>query len=1236
MKIVIDMQGAQSVSRCRGVGRYSMALTQAIVKLKGQHEILLALNGAFEESTQVLREHFLNYLSPSQIRVWYPPVPCDSLNLESAGNRACAEQIFLAFVSSLAPDVLLMLSLFEGLVDNAITNLPADKTSFRTAIILYDLIPYVYPEIYLQEVNYKSWYLQKINLLKKADILLSISKHSRQDAIRHLSLPPEKIIDISAGISEHFKPATLSEEDISKQKNAYGITGRYILYTGGLDSRKNFDALLLAYSKLPMQLRKMVQLVIVCQMTADAKKKFESRARELNLSPKNVVFTGFVPEEDLVRLYQACALFVFPSWYEGFGLPVLEAMRCGVPVLASNVSSLPEVAPCAEALFDPHSPEELAEKMLAALTDEELRRKLIELGLKKAELYSWEKSAELALNAIEKTVDEPRDALNHSSGQQKSKLAFVSPLPSLKTGIAYYSAELLTPLAQHYEIEVIVDQSVENEIKHLPNICIRTSTWFMQHAQNYDRILYHIGNSPFHSYMIDLLEKHPGVVVLHDFYLAGIRYYCQDNKHLPNYFMHALYHSHGYGALDSFIQEKLTCAEVQNRYPCNLAIIQNSLGIINHSSYATSLLEEWYGLKDKSLHTVRMLRNPPAQLNRYDIRVNLGIKNEDFLVCSFGNLVPTKLNSVLTQAWVNSKLATNKNCWLVFVGEPTDPGYIKLIRSCIDESQKLNIKFTGWVDAELYRNYLTAADLAVQLRSHSRGKTSAAVLDCMNYGVCTIVNAHGSLAELDQQAVFMLPDSLTEKELVDALELLWQDTKKRETIANYAKQYVADQCNPEICAQAYYDAIEACYQSRQSQLQSLVKNIAKINGTHQYNPMLIANSLAQSFVLDHQPQILVDISVLVQVDSKTGIQRVERAILLEWLNNPPAGFRIEPIYTVGNQPYRYARKFMASFLGWPSAPLVDEFINFQHGDLYFVIGLNSGFAHLQQNFYCKLQSAGVRVLFMVHDLIPCLYPSLCATNFEKLHESWLKVVAKSDGAVCVSQAVAAELSEWLTRQNIARENFKITYFHHGADIEASLPEKEVMKKSKAISFNFADLYRFLMVGTLEPRKGHADVLAAFERLWQDGVDASLIIVGKRGWKVEQLLKKIKKHPQLHKKLFWFEGINDADLEQLYQTATCLIAASYAEGFGLPLIEAARRRLPIIARDIPVFREVAGEHAYYFQQDDPQGLAANLKQWLDLYQADAHPRSDSMPWLTWKQSTKQLERALGLISQESHS
>jgi glycosyltransferase involved in cell wall biosynthesis len=196
--------------------------------------------------------------------------------------------------------------------------------------------------------------------------------------------------------------------------------------------------------------------------------------------------------------------------------------------------------------------------------------------------------------------------------------------------------------------------------------------------------------------------------------------------------------------------------------------------------------------------------------------------------------------------------------------------------------------------------------------------------------------------------------------------------------------------------------------------------------------------------------------------------------------------------------------------------------------------------------------------------------------------------------------------------------------------EFDLPDNatSIVQKSRAAP-------TFLMVGTMEPRKGHQQTLAAFETLWAQGVRANLVIVGKQGWRVEDLVQRLRNHPELGTQLHWLESVSDEYLEVIYSVSSCLIAASEGEGFGLPLIEAAQHHLPIIARDLLVFREIAGAHAFYFNGLKPGDLAEALIQWLKLYEVKSHVQSSGMNWLTWAQSTKMLLARLGIGTESAN-
>jgi glycosyltransferase involved in cell wall biosynthesis len=168
---------------------------------------------------------------------------------------------------------------------------------------------------------------------------------------------------------------------------------------------------------------------------------------------------------------------------------------------------------------------------------------------------------------------------------------------------------------------------------------------------------------------------------------------------------------------------------------------------------------------------------------------------------------------------------------------------------------------------------------------------------------------------------------------------------------------------------------------------------------------------------------------------------------------------------------------------------------------------------------------------------------------------------------------------------------------------------------------------FLMVGTVEPRKGHAQALEAFELLWQEGHQCQLVIVGKPGWNVNELVSKISANKEKGKRLFWLQNISDEYLRLVYENASCLLACSEGEGFGLPLIEAAKNNLPILVRDIAVFREVGKNNATYFSAADSYQLKQVIAKWIKDYLNNIHIDSQALLFRTWDEFTTDLIRYL---------
>jgi glycosyltransferase involved in cell wall biosynthesis len=821
---------------------------------------------------------------------------------------------------------------------------------------------------------------------------------------------------------------------------------------------------------------------------------------------------------------------------------------------------------------------------------------------------------------------------------ERPKLAFVSPLPPLKSGISFYSIELLPALSQYYDIDVIVSQESVTDKWTLDNCSIRTPEYLLGNKHRYSRVMYQVGNSPFHSYMFDLIEHVPGVVVLHDFYLGDLAYYMERHENRTNWFTRELYHSHGFhGLVDCYSNGDLH--ETLREYPMNFRLFEQSSAVIVHSSYAQQCATKFYGSKYvDQCYRIPLLRQSTLINSDENTREILGIESNDMLVCCMGHLEPHKLNVQIIDAWIASELGARGDCKLVFVGSIGSDDFAKEIESKVKNRDDITI--TGWVDDSTYQNYLSEANIAVQLRGKSRGETSAAVLDCMNYGVATIVNSSGSMDELSERDVYKLGHTDDEggllSQIIVALNELANDNELREALGEHAQQTIFSKHSPVTCAKQYSEIIEKCNISHLS-TEVLAECIANLEwqSVGQNDLVDLASRIAQSDNLGGaKKQLFVDVTVVAKDDMRTGIQRVVRSIVGELIAVDLDGYRVEPVYLSdlgGRWHYRYARQWTAKTYGCSEEHVCDDQLEYASGDILLIADFTSTMLSEvidNSDVYKTLSLSGVTVKSIVYDLLPITLPDFFPGHSTYGHKRWIDSVFKLDGAICISRSVAEELRLY-SQKNLSDDpsEFPIDWFHLGADINASSPSKGLPENYLTVINKIKQRVSFLMVGTVEPRKGHAFTLDAFEILWSEGLQFNLVVVGKEGWDVPALATRIKSHPELNKRLFWLEAISDEYLEKIYSASSCLIAASEGEGFGLPLIEAAQYKLPIIARDIPIFREVAGEYAFYFDGEKSAELSSAIHKWVLLFENEEHQKSDEMPWLTWAGSANALIEVL---------
>jgi glycosyltransferase involved in cell wall biosynthesis len=758
MAVFFDIQGVQSAAHGeRGIARY---LTEVSLALERWHpksvaryllDPQLAVPGSIEPLAVTRKLTFTDRTDASEAMVYHVGSPFEFIGLERIWPRF------------------------------------AHRTGMRLAVTLYDLIPALFPDIYLANPEVNVWYRTRLGLVRRADRVLAISEATANDAIEQLGLPEERVVVVGAGVSERFHPPASRDAALSALRERMPwLEEGYVLYTGGIEPRKNIDRLLDAYAGLEGELRARHQLVIVCRVQPSERELLEAQLRRLGVTGE-VRFPGFVPDEDLVRLYQAAELFVFPALYEGFGLPIAEAMASGTPVVAARSSSLTELVQDDEALFDPRETESIRATLERALTDDGLRQHLRSRQLD--ERHTWRAVAERTAAAYEEMISTGRRAV-----RRRPRIAVVAPLPPQRSGVADYTYRMLDQLRVHCEIDAFIEADPA-EVEAPPGVSVDRVSQFEVKERvraGYDSVVFCIGNSEFHAEALELLRRRrSGVVLAHDVRLSGL--YSWTAAFRPELLPHGFL-----GSLRSMYMHRIPpdvglsgWLDYQEADRYGIYMAREVIGLADrylvHSDYAAqiAILDAAPG-DERKVERIQFRFPEPGELPR------ARPDEQAPVIISVGVVAEVKQTAKIVEAFGHIA-DRHPSATLAIIGPSASEAETQ---RCRDGARRFSVedrvRITGSVDDDEFRRWLAQATLAVQLREHSNGETQATIADCLAVGIPTVVTALGSARELPDDTVAKVERVVSAQDLAEEISGLLADHGRRRAMVEAGLRHATE------------------------------------------------------------------------------------------------------------------------------------------------------------------------------------------------------------------------------------------------------------------------------------------------------------------------------------------------------------------------------------------------------------------------------------------------------------
>ena len=816
MRIGIDLRllSAGRITVNRGMGRFTQQQLREVLCLGARHEYVLLLPA----------DHDPNLLLPEIARA--PNVTRVELPRElSAPRRGDAPRDVLrqaARLSRLLAEI--GLDLYHATTPFLAAGPPFWRCDSCALVAThYDLIPLVYPDRYFgpESLAEREAYVRTARALRDAERLIAISEFVRGEAALRLGIARDRI-DVAHPIADPcFRVLASGETEsrLEELRRRWPLPGEFLLCVTHLPNfSKNVHALLRAFALMPPAWRRRHRLVVVDDLDLQGRQALDAWARELGVF-QDVVALGFVSEQELVALYNAAYVFVHPSRYEGFGMPVLEAMRCGAPVIAGDAAALPEVVGEAGLLVDPEDPGSIARAIERLDGDPGLRRELCQAGPARGARFSPRRLGEATLEAYERAVAAAGAA--RSRPASRPRLAFWSPLPPQPSGISDYTAELLRALLPWTDAELFVDDDFlpDQELLDAWPVFHYTAFERRHRWRPFDLAVYQLGAQMFHLYMLDAIQRWPGLLVLHDLTLSYLRMALFAGGMPAEEVRRELLGGDGQEALDDY--EALTrvdgagrthaSQEFLGRHWLLRPLISASLAQIVHLPRAAQELAARYPqarVREFPMGVADPWQYAPAG-GAADARRRHGLPSDAFVIGVFGIADPVKRIASTLRA-VARITARVPRALLIVVGQFLHEDYRLALEQLARElGIAPRVRYFGRVATSEFNQLLLACDAVVNLRYPFLKQMSATLLRAVAAGRPVAVTDVPDWDHFPASFCYRVTaDNAEDANLAEWLTGLALDPGRAAAASRASRDYYLDHGTLQQMAQRYRTVIE--------------------------------------------------------------------------------------------------------------------------------------------------------------------------------------------------------------------------------------------------------------------------------------------------------------------------------------------------------------------------------------------------------------------------------------------